>query len=305
MNDTELEELLALYALGLLKESDRARLQNVLDQFPRIDKMGAIELQQARETLALLSYGTEPLTPSSSLRHQIWERIQAEPPSIHALQIQRSQDRVWQPHPVAGVQIALLQIDEQRREVTALFRAEGPVDYPTHDHKGPEDIFMFEGDLEVGPILLGPGDFIRSEVGSRHPHATRDGCVCLVRSCMDDAFLDLDAPLPAEAHFPFILNRGSDRTWSSAMAEGSQISVFCDDPARHRRIGLGRIEPGVQVSLSQWEGLEEIFIISGDLIVEEQVVGPGDYLRSPQRSLQEFETQLGCSFFFMSSLHGQ
>ncbi len=301
MNDTDLEDLLALYALGLLEEADRAQLGHYLSQIPdgEIDLGG--ELQDTREAAALLSYDTDPLDPSPDLRWKLWDRIHRDQAPASRLTAIRFQDLNWQPHPIPGVEIAILQIDQQRRESTALFRAAGPVDYPVHDHKGPEDILMIRGELEVGPITLGPGDFIRTDIGAFHPHRTQAGCLCFVRSCLEDIFLETKAPLGPEAHFPFVLTLNRDRIWQPYATAGIEIAILCQDPDRQEVIGILRADPQVHYPLHQHGGIEELLILSGDLIVEEQVFGPGDYLRSPTGSAHAPWTELGCCFLFKTS----
>lgn len=306
MNDTHLEELLTLYALGLLEDDDRQQLWTYLSQIPEtggdLAQDLSRDLQMAREAATLLSYGTQPLDPSPGLKSTLWERIRGDQPPASRLEAIRFSDLTWQPHPVAGVKIAVLHLDHDQREITALFRADQGVQYPVHDHKGPEDIFMLRGDLQVGPISLQTGDFIRSDQGALHPHATRDGCLCLVRSCIDDSFLEIGSPLESEAHFPFQLSTRQDQIWQPYATDGVEITILCQDRPRRQITGILRADPQVHYPLHQHGGIEEILMVSGDLIVEEQVFGPGDYLRSPQGSAHAPWTELGCSFLFVTSM---
>lgn len=318
MNDTHLEDLLTLYALGLLEDDDRQQLGTYLSRIPETeadlgpDLSGDLacdlgqdlgrNLQIAREAATLLSYGTPPLDPSPRLKPTLWERIRADLPPASRLAAMRFTDLSWQPHPVSGVQIAVLHLDQDQREITALFHAAEGVQYPVHDHKGPEDIYMLRGDLQVGPITLQTGDFIRSDRGALHPHATQEGCLCLVRSCIDDSFLDIGSALESEAHFPFQLSTSRDQIWQPYATDGVEITLLCQDRPRGQITGVLRADPQVHYPLHQHGGMEEILMVSGDLIVEEQVFGPGDYLRSPKGSAHAPWTELGCRFLFRTSM---
>ncbi len=306
MHETDLQDLLALYALDLLEDVDREDLMAQLTQIPDIG-MGdlAASLQQESTLAALIGYTVDPLDPDPSLKQRIWNRIEQDPTPPAVMEALRAQNWIWQPHPVAGVEIAPLSVDPSSKELISLFRADGPTDYPRHRHVGPEEILVLRGDLQVGDLDLREGDFIRSDIGSQHPHATRQGCLCLVRSCPEDPFLDPGSSVHPEEMHPFILIRAQDRIWQPYATEGVEVTVLHMDPDRRQVTGILSAQAGVTYPLHQHGGVEEILMLAGDLIIESQIFGPGDYLRSPTGSAHAPTTRLGCCFFYRTSMEDQ
>lgn len=75
----------------------------------------------------------------------------------------------------------ILHIDRAARRFSGLFRMEAGAVYPSHVHEQPEEILVFEGDLDFGDYSLAAGDYLRLEAGTTHTEArTRRGCVCLI-----------------------------------------------------------------------------------------------------------------------------
>jgi quercetin dioxygenase-like cupin family protein len=76
----------------------------------------------------------------------------------------------------------LLNLDTERRVFTALVRMEPGSTYPEHDHDGPEECLVIEGELFVGDeLLLKSGDYQYNPPGTRHAvQSTKTGCVILI-----------------------------------------------------------------------------------------------------------------------------
>lgn len=54
-------------------------------------------------------------------------------------------------------------------------------EYSDHDHDQDEEIYMIEGDLIIGDLVLKAGDFHVASAGRHHPvHRTKTGCLCLI-----------------------------------------------------------------------------------------------------------------------------
>jgi quercetin dioxygenase-like cupin family protein len=72
----------------------------------------------------------------------------------------------WQPlaEPgVSGVFVKVLRFDiEAHRAPTILLRFERGATYPAHNHPGGEDIFVIEGDIELGKDQLHTADYLYS-----------------------------------------------------------------------------------------------------------------------------------------------
>ena len=68
-----------------------------------------------------------------------------------------------------------------------MFRMAPGTSYPSHVHDGAEECYVLEGDLHVGDVVLGPGDFQRATPGSHHVEQRTDGgCLLLVNSSLSD-----------------------------------------------------------------------------------------------------------------------
>jgi anti-sigma factor ChrR (cupin superfamily) len=303
MNDLELQNMVAWYSLDLLDLEDREAFEIELIHNPWLQT----ELNQVTETLAYLPYLVPPVTPAPDLKARLQRQLQAAP-DPPAFLIQRASQRQWQSHPVPGVKVAQLYLDPAKREMVALMQGEAGAYYPLHRHAGPEEIYMLEGDLIIYNTVLSAGDYIRSVPDSQHPHRTLGGCLCLVHACYEDQFLEPLEPIPLTAAERATsitgsqLVRSADLQWHPYLAQGISIALFYQDPLTRAVVGLLRAEAGSQYPRHQHHQPEEIYMLSGDLILEDgTVLQAGDYLRSDPGSSHAPVTESGCLFFFHAS----
>ncbi len=96
--------------------------------------------------------------------------------------------------------------------------------------------------------------------------------------------------------------RAQEVEWQSHPVPGVEISIFYTDQVARRISGLFRAEPGMQYPPHRHAEVEEIYMLSGDLIIGEQVYGAGDYIRSHPGSIHSPYTKTGCMFFFHTSM---
>jgi anti-sigma factor ChrR (cupin superfamily) len=80
-----------------------------------------------------------------------------------------------------GLKIKIMnRIAAQNRETFMAWLQPG-AEYVDHDHDQDEEIYMIEGDLIIGDVVLTAGDFHVARAGRHHPvHRTRTGCICLI-----------------------------------------------------------------------------------------------------------------------------
>lgn len=193
-------ELVPLYALDLLPESERAWVEQEVAQCPEL----AEELAEYQLAVTAVAYDVPDLPMATGLKNQLFDRLglDAPPPSPLPETISpnliatgysaiRSQDLNWQPHPTPGVSVAIVHRDEVTRELVGFLKAEPGVCYPFHRHAAIEEIFMMEGDLVVGDQVYGAGDYIRSLPGSSHAPYTDGGCRFFFHTSMDDEYPEL------------------------------------------------------------------------------------------------------------------
>jgi quercetin dioxygenase-like cupin family protein len=195
MLEEEFSELMALAALETIDDEARQLADTYASTSEELEK----ELAELRDAVGTIPYGNELLPLSSNLKDRLFERIiedtdrsasqaNGTPASIEI----RASERVWQTHPVPGITMSVLHIDPATRQISSLIRCEPGAHYPPHSHAGIEEIFMLEGDFTCDGKTYTSGDYILSACGSIHPLAsTYDGCLFLVRTSMDNQFVEV------------------------------------------------------------------------------------------------------------------
>lgn len=96
----------------------------------------------------------------------------------------RSQQIDWQPlaEPgVTGISVKVLRFDEQtHRAPTILLKFDPGATYPAHNHPGGEEIFVLEGDINLGKDHLYAGDYLYTPPNGKHAVWSKNGCVVLL-----------------------------------------------------------------------------------------------------------------------------
>jgi anti-sigma factor ChrR (cupin superfamily) len=109
----------------------------------------------------------------------------------------------------------------------------------------------------------------------------------------------LDLALPV----PFMALRSTQLEWHCPGIPKVEIAILHTDSVRRERVGLLRAEPGMQYPAHRHGGTEEIYMLSGDLVLEGVPYHSGDYIRSAGGSSHiPAYSETGCMFFFRSSL---
>jgi ChrR Cupin-like domain len=104
----------------------------------------------------------------------------------------------------------------------------------------------------------------------------------------------------------FTAVRSGDLRWRTGQIPKVAIAILHFDRERRERVGLLRAEPEMQYPPHTHGGTEEIYMLSGDLVLEGVRYEAGDYVRSaPQSRHSPAHSVTGCLFFFRSSLDDQ
>lgn len=106
----------------------------------------------------------------------------------------------------------------------------------------------------------------------------------------------------APTNNPFLTVRFQDIEWKPHPVPGVEVSVFYTDVVARRISGILKAAPGMQYPLHRHAGVEEIYMISGDLRIGTEVYGAGDYIRSQPGSAHAPHSREGCVFFFNTSM---
>ena len=97
-------------------------------------------------------------------------------------QLTRSNEVPWKPldEPgVTGVWVKVLRFDEAtKRAPSILLKFDPGATYPVHSHPGGEEIFVIEGDIQLGKDRLRAGDYLFT--GPKNTHAVKSECGCTV-----------------------------------------------------------------------------------------------------------------------------
>jgi anti-sigma factor ChrR (cupin superfamily) len=111
---------------------------------------------------------------------------------------------------------------------------------------------------------------------------------------------------PISTFVPFMAMRSGELNWRSGRVPKVEVAILHLDRERRERIGLLRAEPGMEYPPHTHGGTEEIYMLSGDLVLEGVTYYAGDYIRSALGSQHApAYSHTGCMFFFRSSLEDE
>jgi quercetin dioxygenase-like cupin family protein len=105
--------------------------------------------------------------------------------SITVNQFVSSHQIEWKPlvEPgISGIFVKVLRFDEEtQRAPTILLKFEAGATYPAHNHPGGEEIFVLEGDIQIGKDHLFEGDYLFTAPNNIHAARSVNGCIVLVK----------------------------------------------------------------------------------------------------------------------------
>jgi anti-sigma factor ChrR (cupin superfamily) len=174
------DELASAYVIGTLDGAEReaARIRAVEDH------AFAARVQEWETRLDPLLSEDESKLPEG-LFAKIEAAIDASGADLPGTVTRRAGAGEWtQVHP--GLNIKVLNRIEKLNRQTIMVRLDAGCEYESHEHSQDEEILMISGDLIIGNLVLGPGDFHVAHVGRKHPvHRTKTGCVCVISQAID------------------------------------------------------------------------------------------------------------------------
>jgi quercetin dioxygenase-like cupin family protein len=178
-------EWAALYVAGALTPEEAAAFET---QLAAGDAVCAAELKKLEPVAAALFAGVPPVAPALNIRDALLRRVKESQQSrLPDLFIQRGQDGAWQELGIPGVQIRMLFQDRPRNLQTFLLRMAAGAMLPAHPHKGAEECYVIEGDVQTFDTLFHAGDYVRAPAGSMHGESRSErGCLLLITSAIDD-----------------------------------------------------------------------------------------------------------------------
>ena len=96
--------------------------------------------------------------------------------------------------------------------------------------------------------------------------------------------------------------RSADLDWQPRRIEGVQAVVLFRDEINRTQHLLVKATAGVVYPFHQHAGIEEIYMLEGELIIEDQVYLAGDYIRSYPNSIHAPSTNTNCMFLIRACI---
>ena len=102
-----------------------------------------------------------------------------------------------------------------------------------------------------------------------------------------------------------LIARSEELAWQP-IASGVFLKSLFEDKARKYDTSLVRMDAGAHIPSHHHAAIEELFLLSGDLHVEGQIMRAGDYCRADSGTMHgETFTDHGCLFLLVSSPENQ
>jgi quercetin dioxygenase-like cupin family protein len=109
-----------------------------------------------------------------------------------------------------------------------------------------------------------------------------------------------------ETASPFFLLRSGDGDWLQTAVPGVKVRRLYLDPLREAVTMLVRMEAGSSYPPHRHGGVEECYVLEGDLNVGDTVMHAGDYQRVATDGVHSVQsTEKGCTLLILSSLHDE
>lgn len=100
----------------------------------------------------------------------------------------------WEATGIPGIESKCLMVDREGDRVTMMVRMAPGTSYPPHRHGGLEECMVLSGDLYSDNFQMKAGDYQSASKDSRHGRQhTREGCVLLINSSLQDELLETPA----------------------------------------------------------------------------------------------------------------
>ncbi|GJM15772.1 MAG: hypothetical protein DHS20C13_10990 [Thermodesulfobacteriota bacterium] len=186
--DEEIQDLAASYALGVLGDEDKAVFEAMLKE----NGSASVHLDYFNEIMEDVTYSTEPRKEPRGLEDKLFTKIQkerdvAEKETGYLFVRENQGDWV---EVVDGVKVKQLYEDPARKYSTVLVKMDPGSTFPDHVHAEAEECYIIEGELSMGGMTFGKGDYIRADAHSVHESiSTVTGCFLLIQASQENEML--------------------------------------------------------------------------------------------------------------------
>lgn len=126
------------------------------------------------ETVALaLAESAAGPAPRNGVKQALMAHLAADAiPSGFSVRLNAEAD--WMPHPVPGIRMKVLSVNQQSGYATLLLDVQPGTRYPAHHHSGAEECYVISGSILTLGCRLGPGDFIHADADTHHEELFTD-----------------------------------------------------------------------------------------------------------------------------------
>ena len=155
------------YALGILTEGERMRIETLAAQDPIL----AERIAWWTKCFSPLSTQSEEIAPPDDLLARIEERLDRQDDAGFGGSVTvREPEGDWI-EIAPGARRKHLYYDDMAQAEAFLIELDAGANLPEHNHKGTEDCLVISGDFLIGDLQLNAGDFHAAYVASQH-------CLC-------------------------------------------------------------------------------------------------------------------------------
>jgi ChrR Cupin-like domain len=112
----------------------------------------------------------------------------------------------------------------------------------------------------------------------------------------------IEPPMEPEPEPETIAIRSGNLDWQPHRIEGVHCALLFLDPVSRMRSMVVKAAAGVVYPLHQHRGIEEIYMLEGELVINGQIYLAGDYIRSYPNSLHAPSTSTGCMFLIRACI---
>ena len=124
--------------------------------------------------------------PPADLRARILAGCVAAPLPA-GFRIERAAADTWRRHPVPGIRMKVLAVNEARNYATLLLDVSPGARFPAHRHAGAEECYVVSGSLHTCGRLLRAGDFVHADPETEHGELRSDeGCQVILIVPVDE-----------------------------------------------------------------------------------------------------------------------
>ncbi|MGZ5871263.1 MAG: cupin domain-containing protein [Bradyrhizobium sp.] len=192
----------------------------------------------------------------------------------------------WIPSPQIGVERRMLdRIGGEVARATSVVRYAPASYFPAHSHGMGEEFLVLEGVFSDEHGDYPRGTYVRNPPGSSHTPHTAPGCMILVKL----------RQMSGDETDRVVVDTNTAPWVSDDVAGVVRISLF--SAVDGETVAMEKLAPRTARSTYRVAGGEEIFILDGDLADARSIYKPGDWIRSPAGSIQDWRTNSGAVYW--------